>query len=107
MSAILELFRFGRKKISNNLSIFVKTSNGDSLSVDLDFQWDIQKLKDIIAPQLGELCNVLCVVNTLLISFFPMSGMQPDEVKIIFAGKELDDLTKFYVSIKSISCTTQ
>jgi hypothetical protein len=54
MSAILELFRFGRKKINNNLSIFVKTSDGNSLSVDLDFQWDIQKLKDIIAPQLGK-----------------------------------------------------
>jgi hypothetical protein len=59
MSAILELFRFGRKKINNNLSIFVKTSDGNSLSVDLDFQWDIQKLKDIIAPQLGKFKPVL------------------------------------------------
>lgn len=66
MSAILELFNFGRKKITNNLSIFVKTSNGASLSVDLDTQWDIQKLKDIIAPQLGELVR-LCNVNALLI----------------------------------------
>lgn len=54
MSAILELFRFGKKKINNNLSVFVKTTDGNSLSVDLDFQWDIQKLKDIIAPQLGK-----------------------------------------------------
>lgn len=63
MSTILELFRFGRKKINNNLSIFVKTSNGDSLSVDLDFQWDIQKLKDIIAPQLGKSNSVLFLVS--------------------------------------------
>lgn len=77
---MLELFSFGRKKISNKLSIFIKTTNGKSLSVELDPKWDIEKVKELVAPQLG---------------------MQPDEVKIIFAGKELEDSTTISVSSTS------
>lgn len=77
MQAVLELFSFGRKKISNKLSIFIKTNNGKSLSVDLDPKWDIERVKELVAPQLG---------------------LQPSEVKIIFAGKELDDSTTISVS---------
>lgn len=75
---MLELFSFGRKKISNKaqLSIFIKTTNGLSLCVDLDPKWDIERVKELVAPQLG---------------------LQPDEVKIIFAGKELDDSTTISV----------
>lgn len=73
---MLELFSFGRKKISNKLSIFIKTTNGKSLSVDLDPKWDIERVKELVAPQLG---------------------MKPNEVKIIFAGKELDDSTMISV----------
>lgn len=77
IQAMLELFSFGKKKISNKLSIFIKTTNGKSLSVDLDPKWDIERVKELVAPQLG---------------------MKPDEVKIIFAGKELDDSTMISVS---------
>lgn len=77
MQSILELFSFGKKKISNKLSIFIKTNNGKSLSVDLDPKWDIERVKELVAPQLG---------------------LQPSEVKIIFAGKELDDSTTISVS---------
>lgn len=45
---------------------------GKSLSVELDPKWDIKDVKELVAPQLGFL---------------------PDEVKIIFAGKELHDST--------------
>lgn len=75
--AMLELFSFGRKKITNKLSIFIKTTNGKSLSVELDPLWDIEKVKELVAPQLG---------------------LQPNEVKIIFAGKELEDSTTISVS---------
>ena len=76
LQAMLELFSFGRKKISNKLSIFIKTTNGKSLSVELDPKWDIERVKELVAPQLG---------------------LQPDEVKIIFAGKELEDSTTISV----------
>lgn len=79
VQTMLELFSFGRKKISNKLSIFIKTTNGKSLSVDLDPKWDIEKVKELVAPQLG---------------------MEPGEVKIIFAGKELEDSTTISVSCK-------
>lgn len=75
--AMLELFSFGRKKITNKLSIFIKTTNGKSLSVDLDPKWDIEKVKELVAPQLG---------------------LSPNEVKIIFAGKELEDSTTISVN---------
>lgn len=77
IQAMLEFFSLGKKKISNKLSIFIKTTNGKSLSVDLDPQWDIEKVKELVAPQLG---------------------LQPSEVKIIFAGKELEDSTTISVS---------
>lgn len=80
VQTMLELFSFGRKKITNKLSIFIKTTNGKSLSVDLDPKWDIEKVKELVAPQLG---------------------MEPSEVKIIFAGKELEDSTTISVSCKT------
>lgn len=76
IQTMLELFSFGKKKITNKLSIFIKTNNGKSLSVELDPKWDIEKVKELVAPQLG---------------------LQPNEVKIIFAGKELDDSTMISV----------
>lgn len=84
--AMLELFSFGRKKISNKLSIFIKTTNGRSLSVELDPQWNIERVKELVAPQLG---------------------LQPDEVKIIFAGKELEGSTTISVSLNLLLSTTQ
>lgn len=78
IQAMLELFSFSKKKISNKLSIFIKTNNGKSITVDLDPKWDIEKVKEVVAPKLS---------------------MQPSEVKIIFAGKELEDSTKISVSL--------
>lgn len=70
---MLELFHFGKKTINNSLNIYVKTSGGKSVLVELDPSWDIRNVKEIIAPKLG---------------------LEANEVKIIFAGKELgDDIT--------------
>lgn len=74
---MIQLFSFGKKTISNSLSIYVKTNTGNTLSVDLDPKWDIKNVKEIVAPRLG---------------------LQPEEVKIIFAGKELSDSTTIAVS---------
>lgn len=67
---MLQLFSFGKKTISNSLNIYIKTNTGSTLSVNLNPKWDIKNVKEFVAPQLG---------------------LQPDEVKIIFAGKELGD----------------
>lgn len=69
---MLELLSFSKKTIKNSLSICIKTNTGNTLQVNLDPKWDIKNVKEIVAPQLG---------------------LQPDEVKIIFAGKELCDTT--------------
>lgn len=68
--AMLHLIWFSRKSFSNSLSIYIKSNTGSTLSVELDPKWDIKNVKEVIAPQLG---------------------MPPEEVKIILAGKELDD----------------
>ncbi|XP_066583147.1 E3 ubiquitin-protein ligase parkin [Prorops nasuta] len=63
---------FGKSKITNCLSIYIKTNTGNTLSVDLDPKWDIKNVKEIIATQMGT---------------------PPEEIKIIFAGKELHNST--------------
>lgn len=67
---MLQFLSFGKKTIENSLSIYVKTNTGNTLSLDINPKWDIKNVKEIVAPQLG---------------------LTPDEVKIIFAGKELGD----------------
>lgn len=74
---MLQLLWFGKKTISNSLSIYIKTNTGNTLSVELDPEWDIKNVKEFVAPKLG---------------------LQPEEVKIIFAGKELSDTTTIAVS---------
>lgn len=74
---MLQLLSFSKKTITNKLSIYVKSNTGNTLSVSLDPQWDIKDVKEYVAPQLG---------------------LQPEEMKIIFAGKELSDNTKLAVS---------
>ncbi|XP_034943826.1 E3 ubiquitin-protein ligase parkin isoform X2 [Chelonus insularis] len=69
---MLELIWFGKRKISSSLSIYIKTNTGSTLTIDLDPKWDIKNVKEIVAPQMG---------------------MSPDEIKIIFAGKELHNST--------------
>ncbi|XP_014488495.1 PREDICTED: E3 ubiquitin-protein ligase parkin [Dinoponera quadriceps] len=58
----------GQRRISNYLNIYVKTNTGNTLSVELNPKWDIKNLKEIVAPKMG---------------------MAPEDIKIIFAGKEL------------------
>lgn len=73
---MLQILSFSKKKISNSLSIYIKTNTGNTVSVDLNPKWDIKNVKEIVAPKLGLL---------------------PEEVKIIFAGKELADTTTIEV----------
>lgn len=54
------------------MNIFIKCNSGRTLAVDLDPKWDIKNVKNVIAPKLG---------------------MNPEDVKIIFAGRELLDST--------------
>lgn len=68
---MLQLLSFSKRTISNSLSVYIKTNTGSTLSVDLDPKWHIKNVKEIVAPRLG---------------------LSPEEVKIIFAGKELHDL---------------
>ena len=74
---MLALLSFGQKTITSSLSIYIKTNTGRTLAVNLEPQWDIKNVKEIVAPQLG---------------------LQPEEVIIIFAGKELSDATTIQVS---------
>lgn len=67
---MIQLFWFGQKTLSNSLNIYIKTNTGNTLNVDLDPSWDIKNVKEYVAPKLG---------------------IEPEEVKIIFAGKELSD----------------
>ncbi|XP_069675402.1 E3 ubiquitin-protein ligase parkin [Periplaneta americana] len=70
LQSMLQLLSFSKRTISNTLSVYIKTNTGNTLSVDLDPKWDIKNVKEIVAPRLG---------------------LSPEEVKIIFAGKELHD----------------
>lgn len=79
---MIQLLSFGRKKIQNSLSVYIKSNTGNTISLDLDPEWDIKNVKEIIAPKLG---------------------LSPEEVKIIFAGKELDDSTHISVSCLSFA----
>lgn len=72
---MLSILHLSKKALKDTLSIYIKF-NCDTLSVDLNPQWYIKDVKEFVAPQLG---------------------LQPDEVKIIFAGKELSDTTKIAV----------
>lgn len=81
LHSMLQFFSFGKNKLTNSLNIYIKTNTGKSLSVDLDPQWDIKNVKQLVAPQLG---------------------LEPEEVKIIFAGKELGDTITLSVSLYQI-----
>lgn len=50
---MLQLLSFSKKTLTNSLSIYVKSNNGNTLSVDLDPKWDIKDVKEFVAPQLG------------------------------------------------------
>ncbi|XP_046391849.1 E3 ubiquitin-protein ligase parkin isoform X1 [Ischnura elegans] len=67
---MLQVLKLGGTSSSNSLSIYVKTNTGNTFSVDLDPKWEVKNVKEVVAAQLG---------------------LAPDEIKIIFAGKELHD----------------
>lgn len=69
---MIQLFSFGRKTISNTLTVCIKTNTGSTLNVDLNPKWDIGNVKQLVADELG---------------------LRADELKIIFAGKELSNST--------------
>uniref|UniRef100_A0A2S2P2U5 E3 ubiquitin-protein ligase parkin n=1 Tax=Schizaphis graminum TaxID=13262 RepID=A0A2S2P2U5_SCHGA len=58
------------RRITNSLLIFVKTNTGTVVPVGLDPKWEVRDVKEFVAPKLG---------------------MTPEELIIIFAGKELQD----------------
>ncbi len=66
------MFSFSKSTLNDSLNIFVKSNTGNTVSVGINPKWDIKNVKSIIAPQLG---------------------LNPEEVKIILAGKELEDST--------------
>lgn len=70
---MFQLFWKTDNSLSKNLSIFIKSNTGKTVSVNLDPAWDIGDVKKIVGPKLG---------------------LKPDEIKIIFAGKELGDTVK-------------
>ncbi|XP_316606.3 E3 ubiquitin-protein ligase parkin isoform X2 [Anopheles gambiae] len=72
IGSMLAIFSFGKKKLSNSLSVYVKTNTGNTLAVDLEPHMDIKDVKEMVAPRLG---------------------LEPQELKIIFAGRELSDTT--------------
>lgn len=75
---MLQLLSFSKKTIKNTLNIYIKSNTGSTLSVELDPKWEIKDVKEFVAPQLG---------------------LEPEEMKIIFAGKELSDNTKIEVCL--------
>lgn len=83
IGAMLELLSLSKKTITNSLNIYIKSNTGSTLSVSLDPKWDIKNVKEVIAPKLG---------------------LSPEEVKIIFAGKELEDSIIIEVSLIILIC---
>ncbi|KAL1491165.1 hypothetical protein ABEB36_011805 [Hypothenemus hampei] len=67
---MLQVLSSKKHIIHNLLSIYVKTSGGQTVCLDIDPKCDVSHIKKLVAPQIN---------------------LQPDELKIIFAGKELAD----------------
>lgn len=77
LARMFEFFKFGKRTaISNGLGVYVKTNTGSTVYVELDPMWDIGSVKDLVAKKLG---------------------IGADELKIIFAGKELQDSVTIHV----------
>ncbi|KAH1012799.1 E3 ubiquitin-protein ligase parkin [Dendroctonus ponderosae] len=67
---MLHLLTWKKNIIQNLLSIYVKTIGGSTLCIDVDPKCKVSYIKKLVAPQLG---------------------LEPNEMKVIFAGKELGD----------------
>lgn len=77
LDLILSLWRslaglvwFSNQNFPKSLSVYIRSNDGKKLSVDLDPKWDIKSVKEVVGPKLG---------------------LEAEEIKIILAGKELDD----------------
>lgn len=73
---LLQLIFWSSSRTDNALYIYIKTNTGSTVPVQLEPDLDIRNVKGIVAPKLG---------------------LRPEEVKIIFAGKELSDATTLAV----------
>ena len=69
-------FLLGSEPDGDRLRIFIKQGE-KSITLDLDPAWDVKKVKSIAAPKLG---------------------LKEEELKIIFAGRELQDNIRLDVS---------
>ena len=58
------------RRPQSRLTIFVRFNSSTNIPVQIDLQWNIARLKEEIARQ---------------------QGVDPSELRIIFAGKELSD----------------
>lgn len=67
---MLQLLSSRKHLIENVLRIYIKTTSGSTLSIEIDPKYDIKQIKNLVASKIGA---------------------QPEELKIIFAGKELGD----------------
>lgn len=67
-----ELLFYSKKSIKKSLSVYIKSNDGKKVAVNLDPSWDIHRVKELVGPKLG---------------------LEAEEIKIILAGKELDDST--------------
>nr|XP_027213284.1 E3 ubiquitin-protein ligase parkin-like [Penaeus vannamei] len=70
--SIMALFGFGSSQaaVSNELEVYVRTNTGEKVSVRLDQSWTVSQIKTTLAPKLQS---------------------PADNLRIIFAGKELPD----------------
>lgn len=76
IARMLEFFSFAKRSVSG-LGVFVKTTTGETVYVELDPKWDIASVKQIVSKKIG---------------------IDSSELKIIFAGKELQDSVTIRVS---------
>lgn len=69
---LLAMFGLGQAQpsVSTQLEVFVRTNTGEKVSVCLDPSWTVQQVKTTLAPKLKSNCQ---------------------DIRIIFAGKELPD----------------
>lgn len=68
--AMTAVFWLGKGSMKKNLCFYIKSNDGQKVSVNLDPSMDIKSVKEIVGPKLG---------------------LESEEIKIILGGKELDD----------------
>lgn len=75
---MFEFFSFSKRTaVSNGLGVYVKSNTGETVYVELDPTWEIGSVKEFVSKKIG---------------------IDSSELKIIFAGKELQDNVTIRVS---------